>query len=111
MSGQLVEQTGYGGRGDVPFVKTSAVVMGRDQIDMFHVMCLLAGRNPHQYAADVLLEAIREAQADPAKQRLVRIIRRARSKLRLVDCGADAESGVDAGTGAVFTAGTGGGGA
>lgn len=86
MSGRLVER--HRARSHVPYVKTSVSILGRDQIDAFHAMCLVEGRQPHQLAADIVLEAIRERQADPALQELVGLLRRARSGLRLVQGGA-----------------------
>jgi hypothetical protein len=80
---RLVER--YRARSGVPYVKTSVAILGRDQIDAFHAMCLAEGRQPHQLAADIVLAAIKEQQTDPALRALVASLRRARSGLRVVD--------------------------
>lgn len=76
-----------------PTVKTSVRILGQDQIDTFRAMCALAGRRPHQLAADIMLEAIREAQHDHATQALVHAARRYQSGLRLIHGGPDSLAG------------------
>jgi hypothetical protein len=78
---RLVER--YRSRSGVPYVKTSVVICGRDQIDAFHAMCLAEGRQPHQLAADIVLVEIREQQRSPALRALVVSLRHARSRLHV----------------------------
>jgi hypothetical protein len=68
----------------VPTFKISVRILGQEQIDTFHPMSALAGRRPHELAADIVLATIREAQRDHATQALVHAVRRHRSGLRLV---------------------------
>ena len=44
--------------------KTSVRILGADQVDEFHALCLLRGRKPYQLAADMVLDAIRAARDD-----------------------------------------------
>lgn len=67
-----------------PTFKTSVRILGQEQIDTFRAMSALAGRRPHELAADIVLAAIREAQRDHATQALVHAVRRHQSGLRLV---------------------------
>jgi len=82
----------------VPTIKTSVRILGQAQIDTWRAMCLLAGRRPHEMAADVVLAAIREGQEDHEVQALTASLRALRrnsdggsgQRLRLVredDCG------------------------
>ena len=48
----------------------SARIFGQDQIDTFRTMYALAGRRPHELAADVVLEAILQARHDHEVQHL-----------------------------------------
>jgi hypothetical protein len=64
--------------------KTSVRILGERQVETFRAMCALAGRRPHELAADIVLEAIREAQHDHQTQQLVQAVKRYRSGLRLV---------------------------
>ncbi len=66
-----------------PTLKTSVRILGQEQIDTFRAMCALAGRRPHELAADIVLAVIREAQHDHSTQSLVRAVRRHQSGLRL----------------------------
>lgn len=67
--------------------KTSAMVCGHRQIETFRAMCFLRSRRPHQLVADIVLDAIREAQSDPSVIELIRNIRRFRSGLSIVKDG------------------------
>jgi hypothetical protein len=71
-------------RSNTPYVQTTATVMGQRQIDTWNAMCAIYGRRPHQLAADILLDGIREAQADESVQQVVRSVRRCQSRLRVV---------------------------
>lgn len=51
--------------------KTSVRILGEDQVDEFHALCLLRGRRPFQLAADMVLEAIRASRDDPAEHAAV----------------------------------------
>jgi len=73
--------------------KTSVRVLGLEQVDTFRAMCALAGRRPHEMAADIVLAAIREAQRDRATQALVHAVRRHQSGLRLVYDGPGSRAG------------------
>ncbi|SNT60657.1 hypothetical protein SAMN05216276_107842 [Streptosporangium subroseum] len=55
----------------VPYVRTSVRVRGERQIRTFLAMCRLAGRRPHELAADLVLAAIRAAQCDHEVQHAV----------------------------------------
>jgi hypothetical protein len=68
----------------VPTFKTSVRILGLEQIDTFPAMSALAGRRPHELAADIVLATIREAERDHATQALVHAARRHQSGLRLV---------------------------
>lgn len=52
-------------------LKTSVRIVGADQVDEFHALCLLRGRKPYQLAADMVLDAIRAARDDPAERAAV----------------------------------------
>lgn len=47
--------------------RTSVRILGADQVDEFHALCLLRGRKPYQLAADMVLDAIRAARDDLAE--------------------------------------------
>lgn len=68
------------GRSNTPCVKTSCMVLGERQIETFEAMCAIAGRKPYQLVADIVLDAIREAQADHDVQALVVHSRRFREQ-------------------------------
>lgn len=51
--------------------KTSVRILGADQVDEFHALCLLRGRKPYQLAADMVLDAIRAARDDLAEHAAV----------------------------------------
>lgn len=63
------------GRGQTASAKTSVLILGDRQTDTFEALCHLRGREPHQLAADMVLEAIREAETDHEVQELVSIHR------------------------------------
>ena len=65
-------------------LKTSVRILGERQVETFRAMCALAGRRPHELAADIVLDAIREAQHDHETQALVQSVKRYRCGLRLV---------------------------
>jgi hypothetical protein len=57
--------------GGVPLpMAAHARIFGQDQIDTFRAMCALAGRRPHELAADIVLEAILQARHDHEVQHL-----------------------------------------
>jgi len=63
-----------------PFVRTSCMILGERQIDTFEAMLALTGfsRRPHELVADIVLDAIREGQADPEVQHMAKLLRAAR---------------------------------
>jgi hypothetical protein len=63
-----------------PYTRTSVAIIGQAQIDMFDAMCAVAGRRPHELAAELVLEAIRASQADPDMQGLVTAARQSRRR-------------------------------
>ena len=73
-----------GGRSRVPYVKTTVRIYGERQIAAFEAMCAINSRRPHELAADVVLDAIKEAQGDPGFQQVTQALRRLHSPLRLV---------------------------
>jgi hypothetical protein len=84
VSARLVER--HTARG-TPYVQTSVRILGRDQIDAFHALCLVEGRQPHQLAADIVLAEIRARRADPALRALVADLRRLQSPLHVIKGG------------------------
>jgi len=58
-------------RTGVPYVKTTVRIYGERQIETFEAMCAVNGRRPHQMAADIMLDAIREARHDHDIQHVV----------------------------------------
>jgi hypothetical protein len=58
-------------RTGVRYVRTSAAILGKRQIRTFLAMCELAGRRPHELAADIVLKAIGTAQRDHRVQHAV----------------------------------------
>lgn len=68
----------------VPWARTTVRIMGEKQIETFEAMCWLAGRKPHEMAADVILDAIREGQHDHETQALVTSLKRTRRNLRAI---------------------------
>jgi hypothetical protein len=74
-------------------MKTSVRILGRNQVDTFRAMCALAGRRPHELAADIILDAIRAAEHDHDVQHLVHAVRRYQSGLRLAYSGPGSRAG------------------
>ena len=73
--------TGHHVRTGVPFLRTSAVILGDKQIDTFEAMLALTGRRPHQLVADLILAAIQNGQADPEVQHMAAFLRESRRGL------------------------------
>lgn len=68
-------------RTGTPYVRTTCVVMGERQIEVLEAMCALNGRRPNQLVADIVLGAIKVAQADQDLMEFVGLARKARGEL------------------------------
>lgn len=68
------------GRSQTSSVKTSVLILGDRQIETFEALCHLRRRDPHQLAADIVLEAILDAETDHEVQELMSIHRHWRER-------------------------------
>ena len=57
-------------RTGVPWARTTVRIFGERQIALFEAMCRYTGRRPDELAADIVLDELMAAGADPERRRL-----------------------------------------
>ena len=68
-------------RTGVPYITTSVRIYGQRQIELFERLCQATGRQPHELAADAVLDELLSLTDEPGPRKLAREQRRWRASL------------------------------